>query len=30
VETIRFGGEVFTLPPDQTPASEALAAILRY
>ena len=30
VEAIRNGGEVFTLLPDQAPASEALAAILRY
>jgi len=30
VETLRAGGEVFVLPQDKMPASEPLAAILRY
>jgi hypothetical protein len=30
VETIRHGGEVFALPPDQMPASNPVAAVLRF
>jgi len=30
VETIRHGGEVFALPPNEMPASSPVAAILRY
>jgi len=30
VETLRHGGQVYLLPPEQMPITESVCAILRY